>query len=281
MITTLEDVKLFLGRLDDAEDHIIAPLHNTAESWCKLHCDQNFESTTYAKLRNGTGGKYLWLKQRPVTAVLQVSIGRDGAIKVKNTDGTVTNAYVVVDSTKVTLVILGGTNDGSDEVDYATYDTLTKVVTQINTLSAKGWIAELADSDLASILATQLIEAGAVYCGARGNTTASYVNLEIPSTPVSGFEWTPYGKLYLASGFPKGQQNIYTIHVGGYSVALMPADIKTSIEVTVKHLYDRRDEDGFGVETISVPDLSQKYVDLLPKEVITVWNNYGGKRILV
>jgi len=259
--------------------NMVQTLLNAVDAWCKEYCDQAFESVTYAELSSGKGSKYLRLKQRPVTAITQLSIGRDNAIKVKNTAADATNAYVKVDSTKVTLVVLGGTSASSSEVDYATYKTLTAVVTQINTLG-KGWVAALADSDLAAILSTQLIACESLYCGARANTTASYEYLEIPSTPVGGFKYKGnIGEIYLVSGFPKGYQNIYIGYTAGYSAALMPHDLKLSISVAVKHLYDRRDEDGFGKESIAVAGLSQKYVELLPEETLAVWQSYRLLRI--
>lgn len=281
MITTLEAVKLFMGLLDDSEDFVISPLHSAVEAWCKLACKKDFESATYAELHDGNGKTYLYLKHKPITVITQLSIGRADAIKVKNTATDSTYAYATIDSTKVTLVVLGGTSAGTDEVDYATYTTLTAIVDQINTLG-DGWVATLADSDLASILATQLIECMARYCGGRGNTVASDIYLEIPGTPASNFRYNAKaGQLYLPSGFLKGYQNVYIGYTAGYSSTTMPADLQSSIEIGVKHLYDKRSEDGFGVENIRSGHQSQKYVELLPAEVLKVWDNHGRKRVVI
>lgn len=256
----------------------IQTLLNLVDAWCEKHCHRAFESATYIELRNGNSKTFLYLKQKPITAITQLSVGRVNAIKVRNTGTDVTSAYATVSSTGVDLVIVGGANAGSDTVDWATYTTLTAVVDQINTLSAKGWVATLYDADDASILSTQLIESMAKYCGGRGNTVAADVYLEMPSAPVGDFRYNDVaGQLYLPSGFTKGYRNIYIGYTAGYSSSTMPDDLKGSILIAVKHLYDRRDEDGFGKESIAVAGLTQRYVELLPSEVIRIWDSHKKK----
>lgn len=280
MITPLSAVQTFLRDIDDPI--AIDSLHKTVEAWCKLYCDNDFEDGTFASLLNGKGRNQLKLPHKPITALIQVSIGRVQGIKVKNTAADVTNAYVSVSSTSVTCVVLGGTSAGSNAIAFADHDNLTKMVAAIVALG-NNWTAALVNVNYGDILSTQLIPCEGRYCGGRGNTTAPYTYLEIPDTPRTDTEYDrDSGLLFLKSGsFPVGVKNIYVSYVGGYTAETMPPDLETSIQIGVKHLYDKRSEDGWSLTNIDVAHITGAYVDLLPPEVLSIWNHYGGKRVIM
>lgn len=258
---------------------IVTTILNGIDEWANYYCNREFDSTTYAEFYDGTGDQYLYLDQYPITAITQIAIGRDEAIKVKNTATDATIAYVVVDSLNVTLIVSGGASESSSALVKLTYTTLSDMVDAINALG-NGWSAEIYDSDYNNIKSTQLCPCMAKYCGARANTTAGYEYLEIPAEPIVDFRFdADSGEIYYPRGFPKGYQNVFAGFSAGYNAAAMPYDLELAILIAVKSVYDRRNEETFNVSEFSLGHLRVKYADVLPPETIATLNRY--KRMVV
>lgn len=259
---------------------IIDTLREAVIAWVESYCDRTFESTTYTQELYDGGGQFLYLNNYPVTSIGMVSVSRTSAIRIKNTATDATNATVSVDADGINLVVTGGGSADSSTVDFATYSTTTAAVAQIIAVG-NGWTAELVDSDYGAMLSSELLEAFAKYCGSRANTTAQWLDLDMPSEPIADFQVnSSNGELYRAIGWPGGIEKIMITHTSGYSAVLMPDDLKTSLLIAVQALYAQKD--SAGIKSFELRNLRIEYVTsagsggagLIPEKVLVVWDEY-------
>jgi hypothetical protein len=174
---------------------------------------------------------------------------------------------------KINLIVDGGANDDDSDVDFATYTTLSAVVTQIVAVG-NGWDAVIYDTDLNDIKSTALLRT-IVSCGSQGNTTASYEYLEIPDDPVNIERWNPTtGQIYRSGGFASGIQNVAVSYTGGYTAATMPHNLKLAVLAGIKALYDKGEEGGFGVNGFSQDGLNIRYAEWLPEITLKALDDY-------
>ena len=73
-LTTLDEVKTFLGVTTSSQNARWDALRAAAELFVKRWCRRDFESQQYTQFLDGTGTKFLALRHRPVTAVAEVSL---------------------------------------------------------------------------------------------------------------------------------------------------------------------------------------------------------------
>lgn len=70
-LATVKEMAKITGTSDDAKLGLIISAVSAAIS---NYCNRNFGSATYTETYNGSGTKFQWLRQRPVSAVASVSI---------------------------------------------------------------------------------------------------------------------------------------------------------------------------------------------------------------
>jgi len=257
------DLKPFLNiaPADTSKDHIITPIHNGIENHVAKTLKRTLESTTYSKRFDGSGTTQLLLEQYPVSSITRVSISFKDVIKTKNTSSDVDNCYVTVDSDSLLLTISGGANNGSDDLTFASYATMSAMVTQINA-TAKGWDAAIIDTDYNDLKTSSLLEVYNLPCGAQAGKTATYQYLYW-GEPIHVTLNPDTGIIYYSGGFPKGFMNILVNYTAGYSAADMPETIKLSIMNAAKAIYTRWTEDGEAVTSFSIGNISVKYKNIL------------------
>ena len=234
---------------------IVSTIKNGVEEWVKNYCHRDFESTSYKEYYDGKGEELLYLRQFPVINIARLSIGRNDAIKVNNSSSS-TYATVSVTSTAVVL-----NHDGTETtLSFSSYSTLTDMVNAINAVG-DNWSAGLMSTDYASYKSTELIEKFGLHC-----LDTDYAYLEIPDEPEDDFDIdTESGKIYLPGGFPKGQKNIRVEYTAGYST--MPEDLKMAVKILVKNIYQKRDEETFGLEQYSLGYVRAVLEKQIPSEV--------------
>ena len=261
-IVALTEIKIFLdiAETDNSEDELLGFIQDGVEGYAKAILKREPESTSYSEIYDGSGTTDLILNQYPVTALAKVSISFDDVIKIKNTSTDSDNAYVTVNSDSLTLTISGGANNGSDDLTFSSYATMSAMVTAINAL-AKGWDAVIVNSDYNDLKTTSLLEVYNLPCGAYAGETASYEYLYW-GEPLAVEVDADRGILYRSGGFPAGRRNVLVNYTAGYSASDMPADYKLPIMVAVKAIYDRREEDGFAVASYSLGRMGVKYADV-------------------
>lgn len=274
-IVSLEDAQLFLDNDEASEEEIIGVIINTVEAWVQSHCRRTFSSTSYSlEQYDGNGTKFLTLRNFPITALSRLIIGREEALKICNTSST-TWASVSVTSTGLVLV-KDGTSDAT--VLFATYTTLSNVATAINALGS-GWSAEVLSTSLNSIKSTDLLETYGLSC-----IDSSWVDLCIPYRDAeTDFKvHSREGQITLTSGgvFPEGTNNIFVTFTAGYSAATMPSDLKTAILIIIKYLYQRREEEAWGLKQFTLSGLQNSFEwGEFPKEARLIINQY--RRLLI
>lgn len=192
-------------------DRIEATLGRLVTSVSRLinaYTHRTLKSTAYALKRlNGTGGPYLNLPDYPVTAFTRLALGTRAGVRVWNT-ATGTSASAGVTATGLTLA-LDGTTDAT--VTFASYATLTTLVAAVNALGG-GWVAEVADSSKAVFKSSDLLAAAGLNC-----INSNAAGLEIPDRAEDDFTLNAdEGVLCLATGFPRGFQNVITDFTAGY-----------------------------------------------------------------
>jgi len=269
MIITLKEAKIWLGIdvTDDSENDVINAIHAPVEKWIKEYCQRDFESTSYKEYSDGDGTEYLFLKQYPIISVSRLSIGRNNAIKVNNSL-TATYATVSVTSTGVVL-----NKDGTDSTNSpflfadVANDTIAKMVAEIS--KETNWQAEVMNTNYASYASTELIEAMGLEC-----LDASWAYLEIPDEPDDSFEIDPdSGVIYRAGGFPSGHRNIRTDYTAGF--ATLPTDLQLAVKILVKMVYDRRDQETFGVDEFRLSMVARSVLTKeMPNEVREILSRY-------
>jgi hypothetical protein len=290
MIVDLDTFKTFMdiAETDDSQNELLNIYLNAVDALFNELCDREFDSTSYThEEHNGDGGKRLWLKNIPITAITQISSERIPAIKVKNTTSDAARCTIDVDVSAQTLshAIAGGSSaaTGSFDLTNASYDTLAELVTGINAIGS-GWTAEIWDTDLNSIPSTELLEVMGLNCGVpRGGGDAVFSELDIPGTPLGDeyrIENGNMGQIYFPNGWPRGVNNVWVSYTAGYSATTMPHPLKMGVLAGCSALYQRGEEDGFGVSGFSEGALRVKYGEWLPDITLQMIDKYERKTVV-
>lgn len=264
-IISLKETKIWLDIdvTDDSENDVLNAILNPVDKWVKKYCQRDFEDTDYKEYSDGDGETHLFLKQFPIISVSRLSIGRNNAIKVNNSL-TATYATVSVTSTGVVL-----NKDGTETTLLfadAANDTIALMAAEI--AKKANWQASVVNSKHASYASTELIEVMGLEC-----LGASWAYLEIPDEPDSAFEVLPdSGIIHRPGGFPRGHRNIRTDYKAGY--ATLPEDLKLGVKMLVKMIYDRRNQELFGVEQFSLGYIRSVLTKEMPNEVREILSRY-------
>ena len=284
MIATLDEFKIFLDipETDDSEEDILNQYLNAVDILFNELCDREFDETTYThEEHNGDGGKRLWLKHIPVTAIIQLSTERIPAIRIKNTTSGASRATIDVDVSAQTLThtLVSGATTTTASIDLTAVatDTLSELITAINALG-NGWSAEIDDTDLNGLPSTELLEVMGLNCGVpRRGGDATFKDLDIPGNPLDGefrVDDANMGTIYNTRGFWSGVNNIIVSYTAGYSATTMPSDLKLGVLAGAAALYARGDEDGFGAEDFNQGTLEVNYADWLPDYSLNMIASY-------
>jgi hypothetical protein len=225
-LTTKDNWRAYTGvAVADCSDALLDQLIARAQDAIEKYCSRLFDSDTYRERFDGDGDTSLFLNQWPVTAVTMVSVGSHDAIRLTNTSSDAFNAYVTVGetdelSTSLSLVVQGGTNDGTNTLAFAargTY-TLATLVTAINAVGS-GWSATLALSNQQYWDACEILPVMGLQC------LDSYTYLSVPDDPKSDYKiYAKRGELYLSTHFSTGHNNVTVRYTAGYST--IPSDLE-------------------------------------------------------
>lgn len=100
-LATLAQVKDYLGNTaDPVDDALLTRLTLAASELIERSCQRVFGQTTYTETRNGTGGRFMVLNNRPVTAVSSLTIN---GITIPQSTSFTTDGWVIESPWKVTL----------------------------------------------------------------------------------------------------------------------------------------------------------------------------------
>ena len=270
MLVDIEKVISFCGVDSDEDSAIVTDIHKSVEKWIDSYCNKTLLTGTYAEYYDGNGDLFLQLDHYPITGLTRIAIGRRSAIRVQNTDDY-TSATISVTSTGIILTKNGTPNS---TVLFATYATMSAVVTAINAVGS-GWSAVINNSDYNSFKSTELVQ-----MFGKSAIKDNWVYLDIPEEACDNFEIYPNrGEIYRFGGWDEGHNNIYAEYTAGYITT--PLDLELAIEMFVKYIWSKRDEDTFGIKAYSLGDISTTFENGgdIPSEIKLILNKY--KRILI
>lgn len=262
-IVNISDMLDFLGNPSAEDAGFAEQIQESVEKWIQRECRRTFETTTYLLERyNGTGSRYLYLRNYPVTNVLMIAIGNRDAIKICNTNaGTTASASVTSSS-----VILTRDNVTDSTLAFATYTTITTLVAAINAVGS-GWTASVLDSSYGSYKSNFLIPRFGNNC-----INSNWVYLRIPEKPEDEFEvYENRGTVALMRSyssatetecvFPKGNNNIYVSYTAGYTEDDMPDDLQLAIKIFVKDIYQKKKDSSWNLKSFTIGPISYTYAD--------------------
>ncbi len=232
--------------LDVVDNYLIEKTIDRATDVIETYCNRKFKSASYTgRLYTGNGGGYLALRNYPITAVSRVSTSVVDAISVSNSS-TAARATVQTTSSSVVLAVVGGTNDGTNTPDYATYSTVADMVTQINA-TGSGWTAtEMNSTGIWPI--TELLVLPAQMC------LTNNASLTVSDDPISGYTFlADEGMLYCSAGWPTGTNSISVDYTAGY--ATIPDDLEHVCLEIAAYLYGISKGDP-SVQSESIGDYS-------------------------
>jgi hypothetical protein len=96
-LTTLSDLKTFLGITDTSEDTLLSLLITQVSDAIQEYCGRTFGSSSYTEFYCGDGKPYLSLNQRPVTSISNIYLDNGafwGSTSGSFSSGTLLNAGV-------------------------------------------------------------------------------------------------------------------------------------------------------------------------------------------
>lgn len=231
-LTTLARVREFTGL--DEDTALLDVLIDRATAVIEGYCNRQFLSRDYSSWLDGTGTDRLFLPQRPVTALVRACRATRDVLDLSNSSTDCAYAVVRVSATGLHLVVSGGAHNGTDNLLFADYATLTLLAAAV-TAAGDGWTAS-ARSGCGSFPSTELRPA-------PGRSALTSIALQAPDEPVDEAEVDETsGCLFNAGTWPEGAHNIFVQYTAGY--ATVPADLEQVCIDLVKQLYESKEADA-------------------------------------
>jgi hypothetical protein len=237
-LTTLADVKTYMGITGTEQDALLAALVSAASAKIEAYCDRTFAATNYREWFNYDGERTHGLRHRPIISVNRIATGNATGLHVSNTANAM-RAWVSVTSDSIRLNLIDG--DGvsvGTTLPFATHQSMAAMVTAINAVS--GWSAVLGRNAPSADLI-----AGAYDATERG------VQLVFASEPLGGYTvdnqsavigLSPESFVWELPGFAIGERPlrgfraILVEYRAGYET--IPSDLAQIAIEFVKAMYD-------------------------------------------
>lgn len=190
------------------DNYILEKLIDRAGSAIESYLRRNIKTRPYVNERYDGGSDSIFLKNYPLTAVIQVCEGVEDVIRVRCDSTTARNAYVEVDAVAQTVKQMrDGTADATH--DLKTITTMTALATAMNAVS--GWTASLINTLHALWLTSELITHLSRFC------LQEDTELQVPYEPMSGLEIDmETGEIELSSQASAGFLNVFVSYTAGY-----------------------------------------------------------------
>lgn len=267
-LVTKQELFDYIDELESSQEPLVLNIRSWVEKWIKNYCKRDFELTDYNEWYNGTGSKYLFLKQYPLVTLDRVSVAKVDVITVEN-DEALNQASISVTETGLRLV---KDSLADTSITFSDSTNLSAIVTAINA-KGDGWSASLVNSDYGTIPSSEL-------CPVYGRSVQTKCYLQVPDEGISDFHLYPdEGYIVYPSKFPSGIKNVRVDYRAGYES--IPEDLKLAVLVSIKHVFQRKIEETFGVQSFRTGELSATLIsDLVPKEAKEVFNYYRKRMIL-
>lgn len=258
---------------------LVATVRNDIEAMILSEVRDDYASASYVhQLYSGDGTRHLRLRNWPVTVLSSIAFSKRPVIQIRNTSSDATRALVSVDvaDQELRLSVIGGTNAGAsspiDLTDSAS-DTIAELITVANVLG-KGWDLVIDDSRFEAMLSIELLEVkGLVVADIEDTGTPPYEDLLAPDPIIQVDVNEDTGMVYMPGGWPVGNRNIMASYTGGF--ATIPGDLKGAVLRLVKLTYDKVQESGDGMKSVSSGGgVTLSYLDEIPAGIQRTLEKY-------
>ena len=253
-LTTLAEVKTYLGITGTEDDALLTSLIDRAGKLIKNYTHRTLESTTFRQRYDGKRSRDLVLKEYPVISIDYISIGTNSAFSLINVNSDAYRAGVTVNETQMILEVYGGANDGTETITLSGYSTLSALETYVNALGT-GWTMDVAVSDYDDYDSAELLPTGRLEC------FNSYAYPQIPDEPLEKFfVYYDEGIVRLPIIPSDSPNNVIIKYVAGY--ATIPDDLEQACIAMISYLYNSRGKD-FSLKSEKLGDYSYTLADSL------------------
>ena len=261
-LTTVADLKTYLGITASTDDTLIETMINNVSDQIERWCDRKFVATTFKEYISARGDRTIAVDNPPIISIDVVAFGTQDAIRVSGNVSTDLMATVSVEETQVRLyrVASNGTATTSNLTfaDYPTTGTMTTAIAAVTGYTA-----------------TKVVDAPAFMLhrsGARDVITTEFA-LTYPDDAESEYRIDyERGLLHIKSDafpraivgerrinrFPDSFESVFVQYSGGYSTipnALVQAAFELSSDA-----YQGRDRDR-NLQSESIGDYSYSLAD--------------------
>jgi hypothetical protein len=233
---------------------IIDTMRGMIDTQVKTYCKRDFEVDTYKETIDAEG--LIFTSNFPIISVGRVSIDKETVLGITNT-GATTYAIVSISQTAVTL-----NDDGAEtSIAISSTTTLDDINSAVNLVS--GW-ESVFNTTSTTILATDLISYEGLYC------LNEWADLNIRSGYLTGYEIEYQTGSIIPHTYVYGR--VIVDYSAGYST--MPEDLKLAVLIWIKTLFDKRNEEVFGVRTFTLDRVRKSYFNSMPVEVRNILDMY-------
>lgn len=132
-LTTVADVKTYMGITSSTDDTLIETLVNNVSDQIERYCDREFKEKTFTEYLDGRGDRTIAVSNPPLISVDLVAFGARDSISVQSSDSTDLLATVGIEDDQARLFRY--TSSGSavtTSLTFTDYPTTTLLAAQIN-----------------------------------------------------------------------------------------------------------------------------------------------------
>ncbi len=240
-LTSLENVKSYLGITSTDNDSEITRLINAVTYRIETYCSRRFKTRSYTLERYTC--KDIYVDNWPIISVERVAVGTKNSLTITNTDSGAYSATCSITrsadplpaNTHIKLSVNGGSNGGDTSIAFADYATLTLLAAQIN--DQDNWTATVV-ADMGIWASDELIQIGSSEC------LNQEIGLEVPDrreddylldeqsglislNSYQQYYYPHHGSYDLDIGYTGGHKHrsiVYVDYTGGF--ATIPADLE-------------------------------------------------------
>jgi len=232
---------------------ILESIRDSVEDWVEDHCHREFEAALYVKERHdGDEQDTIYFDQYPVIAVNLDNLVWASAGTVTRNDG---GSFVTDGFTTGAKVLVQNSDSNSGLLTVDTSGVAATVLTFTDTITS--------DTDDDNVILSHFRE------------------LWIDDTEIDEDDYEVFADhIYYSPTFTEGHGNVRITYYAGYSSSNMPNDLQLAVKIITKAIYQRRQEEIFGVKNYRVGDVNITCEDGdVPKEALAILSRF--KRHLI
>jgi len=240
-IANLSNINEYMGfttGTSTSRDTFLEHLLDRASTTLESYCDRKFKSRYYRLERyDGDSSELLFLRQKPIRSIAQVSIGEVTALTVNCGDADAVHASIDVTSDGVVVNQINGTGSGTSNIAFSTYATISAVGAVIAGYTS--WTASVTTGK-EYYRSSNLLDVYGKY------SLDTSLQLGIPDIPI--YDFTVYreggkqmGILHRNAGWSSGTMNIMVSYTAGY--ASTPPDMIQACVQLAAGMYNQSKRD--------------------------------------